>query len=79
MVIVHVFRQIFTHPKIERWRNTRHQPRKRYRDSKPPKPETLLNPDWSFVDIQDKGAMIRGEYDLTNNVMGYATYGQSKN
>lgn len=45
---------------------------------KPPKPETLLNPDWSFVDIQDKGAMIRGEYDLTNNVMGYATYGQSK-
>ncbi|MBD0176102.1 hypothetical protein IAF53_20955, partial [Acinetobacter baumannii] len=23
-------------------------------------------------------AMIRGEYDLTNNVMGYATYGQSK-
>lgn len=30
------------------------------------------------MDIQDKGAMIRGEYDLTNNVMGYATYGQSK-
>ncbi|WP_434279095.1 TonB-dependent receptor [Acinetobacter sp. CE-15] len=45
---------------------------------KPPKPDTLLNPDWSFVETKDKGAMLRGEYDLSDRVMAYATYGQSK-
>ena len=45
---------------------------------KPPKPDTLLNPDWSFVETKDKGAMLRGEYDLSDRVMAYATYRQSK-
>lgn len=45
---------------------------------KPPKPDTLLNPDWSFVETKDKGAMLRGEYDLSDRVMAYAAYGQSK-
>ncbi|MCX5468958.1 TonB-dependent receptor [Acinetobacter nematophilus] len=45
---------------------------------KPPKPDTLLNPDWSFVETKDKGAMIRGEYDINDQLMAYASYGQSK-
>lgn len=45
---------------------------------KPPKPNTLLNPDWSFVHSKDKGAMLRAEYDVTEQVMAYAAYGQSK-
>lgn len=44
---------------------------------KPPKADTLLNPDWGFVETKDKGAMIRGEYDINDNVMAYANYGQS--
>ncbi|MGK9155861.1 TonB-dependent receptor [Acinetobacter radioresistens] len=45
---------------------------------KPPKPDTLLNPDWSFVETKDKGAMIRGEYEINDQLMAYAGYGQSK-
>ncbi|KAF1028304.1 MAG: Ferric-anguibactin receptor FatA [Acinetobacter bereziniae] len=45
---------------------------------KPPKPDTLLNPDWSFVETKDKGAMLRGEYDVNDQLMAYASYGQSK-
>lgn len=45
---------------------------------KPPKPDTLLNPDWSYVETHDKGAMLRGEFDLTDKIMAYGTYGQSK-
>lgn len=45
---------------------------------KPPKPDTLLNPDWSFVETKDKGAILRGEYDVNDLLMVYASYGQSK-
>ncbi|OTG88303.1 TonB-dependent siderophore receptor [Acinetobacter sp. ANC 4558] len=45
---------------------------------KPPKPNTLLNPDWSFVETKDKGAMVRAEYDFNDQLMTYITYGQSK-
>lgn len=45
---------------------------------KPPKADTLLNPDWSFVETKDKGAMIKGEYDLNDKITAYAAYGQSK-
>lgn len=44
---------------------------------KPPKADTLLNPDWSFVETKDKGAMIKGEYDLNDKITAYANYGQS--
>lgn len=45
---------------------------------KPPKAELLLNPDWSYVENKDKGAILKGEYDLTDKITAYATYGQSK-
>lgn len=45
---------------------------------KPPKPETLLNPDWSHVETKDKGAIIRGEFDVNENLMAYAAFGTSK-
>ncbi len=45
---------------------------------KPPKADTLLNPDWSYVENKDKGAILRGEYDLTDKITAYAAYGQSK-
>ncbi|MCH4244564.1 TonB-dependent receptor [Acinetobacter gerneri] len=45
---------------------------------KPPKADTLLNPDWSYVETKDKGAMIKGEFDLNDKITAYATYGQSK-
>lgn len=45
---------------------------------KPPKPDTLLNPDWSHVKNEDRGAMVRGELDLTEQVKAYAAFGTSK-
>ncbi|NBF04690.1 TonB-dependent siderophore receptor [Pseudomonas sp. Fl5BN2] len=45
---------------------------------KPPKSDTLLNPSWGYVDTKDKGAIVRGEYDLSDNVMAYAAAGTSK-
>ncbi|WP_445115291.1 TonB-dependent receptor [Acinetobacter sp. WZC-1] len=45
---------------------------------KPPKADTLLSPDWGFVETKDKGAMIRGEYDFSDQLTAYAVYGQSK-
>lgn len=44
---------------------------------KPPKPDTLINPAWSYVDNKDKGVMVRGEYNF-DNVTAYAAYGKSK-
>lgn len=44
---------------------------------KPPKADTLLSPDWGSVETKDKGAMIRGEYDFSDQLMAYAAYGQS--
>lgn len=45
---------------------------------KPPRPDTLLNPDWAFVETKDKGAVIRGEYDFSDRLMAYAAFGASK-
>ncbi|MEG2030292.1 MAG: TonB-dependent receptor [Janthinobacterium sp.] len=45
---------------------------------RPPKPETLLNPSWAFYDTKDKGAMLRGEYDVNEQVMAYAAMGASQ-
>lgn len=45
---------------------------------KPPKADTLLNPDWAFVETRDKGAIVRAEVDLSDNLMAYAAYGASK-
>ena len=42
---------------------------------KPPKSDTLLNPDWAYVQTTDRGAIVRGEYDLTDSLMAYAAYG----
>ncbi|KES09512.1 Outer membrane receptor protein, mostly Fe transport [Snodgrassella alvi SCGC AB-598-O02] len=44
----------------------------------PPNPKTLINPDWSYVSNKDRGAMMRAEYDLTDNITAYATFGYSK-
>lgn len=45
---------------------------------RPPKAETLLNPSWAFYDTKDKGAMLRGELDLNEQVMAYAAVGASR-
>ncbi|WP_305881696.1 TonB-dependent siderophore receptor [Comamonas sp. C11] len=45
---------------------------------RPPKPETLLNPNWSHVHNQDKAAMVRGEFDVSDQVMAYVAFGVSK-
>lgn len=45
---------------------------------KVPKGDTLLNPDWSTVRTKDKAAILRGEYDLNDQVMAYAAFGMSK-
>ena len=44
---------------------------------KPPKSDTLLNPDWAYVQTKDHGAIVRGEYDLTDELMAYAAFGTS--
>ena len=44
----------------------------------PPAPDTLINPDWAFADTRDKGAILRGEFDFTDEIMGYASIGQSE-
>ncbi|NEN75310.1 TonB-dependent siderophore receptor [Pelistega sp. NLN82] len=45
---------------------------------KPPKADTLLNADWSYVQTKDKGILLRAEYDITKKIMAYITYGKSK-
>ncbi|WP_371923799.1 TonB-dependent receptor [Pseudomonas sp. DTU12.1] len=45
---------------------------------KPPKSDTLLNPDWAFVDTKDQGAIVRGEFDLTEQLSAYAAFGASE-
>ncbi|MBF5006175.1 TonB-dependent receptor [Diaphorobacter caeni] len=44
---------------------------------KPPTADTLLNPDWSTVHNKDKAVMVRGEFDLSDQLMAYAAYGVS--
>lgn len=45
---------------------------------KPPKADTLLNPDWAYVQSKDKGVILRGEYDLNDQLLAYAAVGTSK-
>jgi len=45
---------------------------------KPPKPDVSWNPPWAYFDNEDKGAMLRGEFDLTDQLMVYAAAGTSK-
>lgn len=45
---------------------------------KPPKPDVSWNPPWAFYDSTDKGAIVRGEFDLTDQLTAYATGGISK-
>lgn len=45
---------------------------------KPPDADTLINPDWGFNHSNDKGAMIRGELDISDQITAYAAVGASK-
>ncbi|MCI1148383.1 TonB-dependent receptor [Stenotrophomonas maltophilia] len=45
---------------------------------RPPRGDTLINPDWAYVDSQDKGAMLRGELDINDSLTAYLAYGTSK-
>lgn len=45
---------------------------------RPPNPETLLNPDWSFVHNEDRGAIARGEFDVNDSLTAYASFGTSR-
>ncbi|HBP41195.1 MAG TPA: TonB-dependent siderophore receptor [Halomonas sp.] len=44
----------------------------------PPDSDTLINPDWAFANTRDKGAIVRGEFDFTDEIMGYASVGRSE-
>ncbi len=44
----------------------------------PPKPTTSWNPSWAFFDLKEKGTMLRGEIDINDQLMAYATAGISK-
>lgn len=44
----------------------------------PPRPRILINPDWAYVQSRDKGAIVRGEYDLGEQTMAYAAVGTSR-
>lgn len=43
-----------------------------------PKAGTLLNPDWAYVENKDKGVILRGEYQLSEQLLAYAALGTSK-
>lgn len=45
---------------------------------KSPASDKLITPDWSHVTNKDKGIMLNGDYQLTNNLTGYAKYGTSR-
>ncbi|WP_082780853.1 TonB-dependent receptor [Cephaloticoccus primus] len=45
---------------------------------RPPKPQRLFNAPWSFFDTDDRGVMLRGEWDIGEHVMAYAAAGHSK-
>ena len=45
---------------------------------RPPRPETLLAPDWTFGTTKDQAILLRGEVDVTENVTAYASYGHGK-
>ncbi|WP_286068470.1 TonB-dependent siderophore receptor [Stenotrophomonas sp. 57] len=45
---------------------------------RPPRGDTLINPDWAYVDSQDKGVMLRGEVDINDTLMAHLAYGISR-
>ncbi|MGE8613407.1 MAG: TonB-dependent receptor [Achromobacter veterisilvae] len=45
---------------------------------KPPKPDTLLAPDWTFTNTKDDAIMLRGEVDIADNLTAYAAWGNSE-
>jgi len=44
----------------------------------PPEPDVSWSPPWAYYDNQDRGAMLRGEFDLTDQWMVYGAAGTSK-
>jgi iron complex outermembrane receptor protein len=44
----------------------------------PPSNDTLLNPSWNFYENETKGAMVRGEFDINDQVTAYAAAGITK-
>lgn len=45
---------------------------------RPPRTDVSWNPPWAFFDLAEKGAMLRGEFDVTDQWMAYAAAGMSK-
>jgi iron complex outermembrane receptor protein len=45
---------------------------------RPPRPETLLAPDWTFGTTKDSAVILRGEVDITRDTTAYASYGHGK-
>lgn len=45
---------------------------------KTPDPDISWNPPWAFYESTDEGAMLRGEFDLTEKMTVYATAGSSE-
>jgi len=45
---------------------------------RPPGGDTLINPDWAYVDSKDKGAILRGEVDLTDQITAYGAFGTAR-
>ncbi|MBP7451329.1 MAG: TonB-dependent receptor [Ottowia sp.] len=45
---------------------------------RPPKPTTLMAPDWTFGTTKDRAVLLRGEVDVTRDITAYAAYGRSK-
>ena len=45
---------------------------------RPPKPTTLLAPDWTFGTTKDHAVLLRGEVDVTRDITAYAAYGRGK-
>lgn len=44
----------------------------------PPRPDTLINPDWAYVETRDQGAMLRGDFSLGEHTQAYLALGSSK-
>ncbi|MFT3719532.1 TonB-dependent siderophore receptor [Pseudorhodoferax sp.] len=45
---------------------------------RPPRPETLLAPDWTFGTTKDQAVLLRGEVDVTHDLTAYAAYGHGR-
>ncbi|MDS1139418.1 TonB-dependent receptor [Pusillimonas sp. SM2304] len=45
---------------------------------RPPDPDVLLAPDWTFSNTKDRAVILRGEVDITRDITAYAAWGKSK-